>query len=54
MLFILHGAQLLYAYGEATVPKITITLRKSMVVRILLWAVNNCAQILILLGQVQK
>ena len=26
---ILHGAQLLYAYGEATVPKITITLRKS-------------------------
>ena len=24
-----HGAQLLYAYGEATVPKITITLRKS-------------------------
>ena len=27
--FILHGAQLLYAYGEATVPKITVTLRKS-------------------------
>ena len=26
---ILHGAKLLYAYGEATVPKITITLRKS-------------------------
>ena len=26
---ILHGAQLLYAYGEATVPKITINLRKS-------------------------
>ena len=26
---ILHGAQLLCAYGEATVPKITITLRKS-------------------------
>ena len=26
---ILHGAQLLYAYGEATVPKVTITLRKS-------------------------
>ena len=26
---ILHGAQLLYAYGEATVPKITVTLRKS-------------------------
>ena len=26
---ILHGAQLLYAYGEATVPKITITLLKS-------------------------
>ncbi len=26
---ILHGAQLLYAYGEATVPKITITIRKS-------------------------
>lgn len=26
---ILHGAQQLYAYGEATVPKITITLRKS-------------------------
>ena len=25
----LHGAQLLYAYGEATVPKVTITLRKS-------------------------
>ena len=24
-----HGAQLLYAYGEATVPKINITLRKS-------------------------
>lgn len=24
-----HGAKLLYAYGEATVPKITITLRKS-------------------------
>ena len=24
-----HGAQLLYAYGESTVPKITITLRKS-------------------------
>ena len=24
-----HGAQLLYAYGEATVPKITVTLRKS-------------------------
>lgn len=26
---IMHGAKLLYAYGEATVPKITITLRKS-------------------------
>ena len=26
---ILHGAQLLYAYGEATVPKITINIRKS-------------------------
>ncbi|MCF8296293.1 MAG: acyl-CoA carboxylase subunit beta [Saprospiraceae bacterium] len=26
---ILHGAKLMYAYGEATVPKITITLRKS-------------------------
>ena len=26
---ILNGAKLLYAYGEATVPKITITLRKS-------------------------
>ena len=26
---ILHGAKLLFAYGEATVPKITITLRKS-------------------------
>jgi acetyl-CoA carboxylase carboxyltransferase component len=26
---IIHGAKLIYAYGEATVPKITITLRKS-------------------------
>ena len=26
---ITHGAKLLYAYGEATVPKITVTLRKS-------------------------
>ena len=26
---ILHGAQLLYAFGEATVPKVTVTLRKS-------------------------
>ncbi|MFA6832051.1 MAG: acyl-CoA carboxylase subunit beta [Bacteroidaceae bacterium] len=26
---ILHGAKLMYAYGEATVPKVTITLRKS-------------------------
>jgi len=26
---ILHGAKLLYAYGEATVPKITIILRKA-------------------------
>ena len=26
---ILHGAQMLYAYGEATVPKVTVTLRKS-------------------------
>ena len=26
---IAHGAKLLYAYGEATVPKITVTLRKS-------------------------
>ncbi|MEX6688680.1 acyl-CoA carboxylase subunit beta [Danxiaibacter flavus] len=26
---IIHGAKLLYAFGEATVPKITITLRKS-------------------------
>ncbi len=26
---IIHGAKLMYAYGEATVPKITITLRKS-------------------------
>ena len=26
---ILHGAQLLFAYGEATVPKVTVTLRKS-------------------------
>jgi acetyl-CoA carboxylase carboxyltransferase component len=24
-----HGAKLLYAYGEATVPKVTVTLRKS-------------------------
>jgi len=27
---IIHGAKLMYAYGEATVPKITITLRKSI------------------------
>jgi acetyl-CoA carboxylase carboxyltransferase component len=26
---IMHGAKLLYAYGEATVPKVTVTLRKS-------------------------
>ncbi|MBS0010760.1 MAG: methylmalonyl-CoA carboxyltransferase, partial [Bacteroidales bacterium] len=26
---ILHGAKLMFAYGEATVPKITVTLRKS-------------------------
>ena len=26
---ILHGAKLLYAYGEATVPQVTVTLRKS-------------------------
>jgi len=26
---IVHGAKLLYAYGEATVPKVTVTLRKS-------------------------
>ncbi|MFA6199472.1 MAG: acyl-CoA carboxylase subunit beta [Bacteroidales bacterium] len=26
---IIHGAKLLFAYGEATVPKVTITLRKS-------------------------
>lgn len=26
---ILHGAKLLYAYGEATVPKVTVTIRKS-------------------------
>ena len=26
---IIHGAKLMYAYGEATVPKITVTLRKS-------------------------
>lgn len=26
---ILHGAKLMYAYGEATVPKVTVTLRKS-------------------------
>ncbi|MCD4769167.1 MAG: methylmalonyl-CoA carboxyltransferase, partial [Bacteroidales bacterium] len=26
---IIHGAKLMFAYGEATVPKITITLRKS-------------------------
>ena len=25
-----HGAKLLYAYGEATVPKVTVTLRKSI------------------------
>ena len=28
-LHITHGAKLLYAYGEATVPKVTVTLRKS-------------------------
>ncbi|MDP4276542.1 MAG: acyl-CoA carboxylase subunit beta [Bacteroidota bacterium] len=26
---ILHGAKLLYAYGESTIPKVTVTLRKS-------------------------
>jgi len=26
---IVHGAKLLYAFGEATVPKVTVTLRKS-------------------------
>jgi len=26
---IVHGAKLLYAYGEATVPKVTVTLRKA-------------------------
>ena len=26
---IIHGAKLLYAYGEATVPRVTVTLRKS-------------------------
>ena len=26
---IIHGAKLMYAYGEATVPKVTVTLRKS-------------------------
>lgn len=30
---ILHGAKLLYAYGEATVPKVTVTLRNLTVVR---------------------
>src|ERR671921_499811 len=32
-----HGSKLLYAYCEATVPKITCILAKLMVVRILLW-----------------
>jgi acetyl-CoA carboxylase carboxyltransferase component len=26
---IIHGAKLMFAYGEATVPKVTVTLRKS-------------------------
>ena len=26
---IIHGAKLLFAYGEATVPKVTVTIRKS-------------------------
>jgi len=29
MVFIRHGAKLLYAYADATVPKITVILRKS-------------------------
>lgn len=41
---ILHGAQLLYAYGEATVPKITVTLRKVMVEVISLWVASSCVQ----------
>jgi methylmalonyl-CoA decarboxylase subunit alpha len=28
---IIHGAKLLYAYGEATVPKVTIVFAKRMV-----------------------
>ena len=36
---ILNGAKLLYAYGEATVPKITITLRK------ILWWCSHCNEL---------
>ena len=39
---------MLYAYGEATVQKITVTLRKSYaVVRISLWDASNCVPTLI-------
>jgi len=38
-----HGAKLLFAYAEATVPKITVITRKPMAARTTLWPPSTCA-----------
>ena len=51
---ILHGAQLLYAYGEATVPKVTVTLRKSYGGSHIVMAASSCVQTSTMHGHLQK
>ncbi len=51
---IIHGAKLLFAYGEATVPKVTITLRKSYGGAHDVMSVNSYGEILIMPGQLLR
>lgn len=49
-----HGAKLLYAYSEASIPKVTLVCAKRTAARILPWAPSICAGISTLRSPVRK
>jgi methylmalonyl-CoA decarboxylase subunit alpha len=51
---IIHGAKLLYAYGEATVPKITVILRKAYGGAYCVMSPSTCVAMLIMHGLLPK
>ena len=49
-----HGAKLLFAYAEATVPKVTVITRKHTAEHTMLWHLSTLEEISIMLGQLLR